>query len=144
MKTSYFWKATHEPNPNTTYVSISKQRLAGCENIREYVPLMPSWDIINIAHRLGYSQQSFELYRDAYFKQLSCLNPKRVYNDLKDCTIICFESSKDLASGKKFCHRRMVAGWLESELGVIIPEETRDIDQNLVIPTIYFDTKYMV
>lgn len=137
MKTSYFWKATHEPDTNSIYVSISRQKMKGAEMLSEYPALMPDWDIIRIAHEMGYNEESFQLYKEAYFKQLDTLNPHKVYEDLKDCVLVCFESSKDLAAGKKFCHRRMVAGWIEERLGILVPEETRNVDKHLIVPTIY-------
>lgn len=137
MKTSYFWLATHEPNQNERYVSISRQKQRGAESIPEYLALMPSWDIINKAHEMGYSHESFLLYRDAYYAQLDKLDAQQVYNDLKDCTLVCFESPKDLVSGKKFCHRRMVVGWIEEKLGIIVPEEVRVKDAGLVVPAVY-------
>lgn len=116
MKTTYFWKAGHEPEPNTTYVRISQQPMTGIP--MPYAPaLIPNWDIIRAAHAAG-------------------------YNELKDCTLVCFESSKDLATGDKFCHRRMVAGWIEETLGIVVPEETRYKEKHLIVPTIYRNTPY--
>lgn len=62
-------------------------------------------------------------------------------NDLKDCVLVCFESSNDLYTGKKFCHRRMVAGWLEEKLGIEVPEETRT-GHYVKVPAIYRNTTY--
>ena len=139
MKTGYFWKATHEPEQGVMYISISRQNQRGAEMIPTYKALMPSWDIINLAHRMGYSDECLKIYKHEYYKQLRQLDPRQVYEDLKDCTIICHEAPKDLASGKKFCHRRMVAGWLETELGIVIPEETREKEKHLIIPALYAD-----
>lgn len=137
MKTSYFWKATHEPEPDTCYVSISRQTQKGATHIKSYPDLFPNWDIIKLAHASNYSPQSFELYRKKYYEQLDRLNPNKVYEDLKDCTLICFESPRDLATGTKYCHRRMVAGWIEERLGILIPEELRVKDSTLIVPAIY-------
>lgn len=137
MKTGYFWKALHEPLPGAKYISISRQKQRGAEMMPEYEPLMPSWDIIRMAHQMGYSKECLERYKEEYFKQLLQLDPQKVYNDLKDCVITCFESPKDIASGKKFCHRRMVAGWIEDSLGIIIPEDIREKEKDLVVPAIY-------
>ena len=141
IKTSYFWKALHEPNTSETYVSISRQKMKGAETMGEYTALMPTWDIICKAHKLGYNEESFLAYRDAYFAQLDKLNAHDVFNDLQDCVLVCFESSMDIYTGKKFCHRRMVAGWLEEKLGIIIPEETRN-KQHIVVPAIYRNSTY--
>ena len=139
MKTGYFWKATHEPEPGVTYVSISRQNQRGAEMIPRYEALMPSWDIIYLAHEMGYSDECLKLYKREYYKQLHQLDPRQVYEDLKDCTIVCHEAPKDLASGKKFCHRRMVAGWIETELGIVIPEEVREKEKHFIIPALYAD-----
>jgi hypothetical protein len=47
---------------------------------------------------------------------LSKLDPKRIYEDLKDNVILCWEKPGT------FCHRRIVAKWLEDELGIEVPE----------------------
>ena len=60
-----------------------------------------------------------------------------MYQELKDCVLVCFESPKDIVSGKKFCHRRMAAGWIETELGIVEPEEVREKDAGLVVPAVY-------
>lgn len=141
IKTTYFWKAIHEPDVSEKYVSISRQKMRGAETMSEYPALMPSWDIIQKAHQLGYNEESFLAYRDAYFAQLDELDARKVYNDLQGCVLVCFESSNDLYTGKKFCHRRMVAGWLEEKLGIEVPEETRT-GHYVKVPAIYRDTTY--
>lgn len=35
MRTTYFWKATHEPEPGVRYVSISRQNLRGAGEYRK-------------------------------------------------------------------------------------------------------------
>lgn len=53
---------------------------------------------------------------------LDNLVAKNVYEDLsnlsdgKDCVLICYEKSED------FCHRHLVAGWLNQKLGINIEE----------------------
>jgi hypothetical protein len=50
-------------------------------------------------------------------KTLSQLDPGRVYADLgENAVLLCHE-----AAGK-FCHRRLVAAWLEDNLGIVVPE----------------------
>ena len=117
--------------------------MKGAELLGEYPALMPSWDTINKAHAMGYNEESFLAYRDTYYKQLDSLDPQKVYNDLQNCVLVCFESPKDLASGAKFCHRRMVAGWIEEKLGIVVPEQTRYKDRFLTVPAIYRDTPFV-
>ena len=58
----------------------------------------------------------------AYKEQLESMNPNKVYDDLNTLVsgyepILMTDGSK-----KKFCHRHLVAEWLENELGIIIEE----------------------
>jgi hypothetical protein len=56
-------------------------------------------------------------YRVEYQKILDALDPRKVFEDLgPDAILLCWE-----APGK-FCHRRLVAGWLESHLEKLVPE----------------------
>lgn len=77
MKTSYFWKATHEPISDVKYVSISRSTPPGVQYMLSYESLMPSWDLVKLAHDQDFSQESFEYFRKAYYSQLDKLNPKR-------------------------------------------------------------------
>ena len=135
MKTTYFWKAEREPIPGIKYISIAHNK--DFIRMQSYDALIPSWDLINLVIENGYSNEILNIYKEAYYKQLMKLDPGKVYEDLHDCTLVCYESSKDIANHKKFCHRRMVAGWIEQELGIIIPEETRKCEDKLIIPAIY-------
>lgn len=139
MKTSYFWKAIFEPEPNTKYVSISLQQPRFSNRFPEYPSLFPDWKIIKYAHDRNYDEESFQYYRREYYAMLDKLNPEKIYKDLENCTILCYESPKDLISKKKFCHRRMVAGWIEETLGIVISEELRkkDSDAGTKVPAIY-------
>jgi hypothetical protein len=47
---------------------------------------------------------------------LAKLNPQEIYNALKSNVLLCWEDPGD------FCHRRLVAKWLEEALGVEVPE----------------------
>lgn len=141
MKTTYFWKAAHEPEPDGRYISISRTK-PPMTGMASYEPLMPSWDIIRLAKDKGYSEECLREYKLRYFEQLERLDAKEVYEMLKDYTIACFESSKDIASGKKFCHRRMVAGWIETELGIAVPEETRMSESGLIVPAMFNNGGY--
>jgi len=56
-------------------------------------------------------------YRVAYQKILDNLDPQKVSEDLgEDAILLCYEPPG------KFCHRRLVAEWLEAHLGVTVPE----------------------
>ncbi|MBP3431448.1 MAG: hypothetical protein J6K39_01150 [Clostridia bacterium] len=52
-----------------------------------------------------------------YNMVLSPLNPKHIYESLgENAVLLCFEKPTD------FCHRFLIAGWLEESLGVQIDE----------------------
>lgn len=56
-------------------------------------------------------------YTEQYYNLiLNKLNPQEVYDKLKDRVLLCYEKPGD------FCHRRIVADWIETELGIIVPE----------------------
>jgi len=56
-------------------------------------------------------------YVQEYIKNnLKDLNPEKVYNDLDTYTLLCFELYKE------FCHRHIVALWLEDMLGIKVYE----------------------
>lgn len=110
MKTSYFGRANSTAFKNAGLNFVSIARSCRYWNGRAYKPLMPTWDIINI--------EDEEEYRKAYYeKVLSKLDPLEVYNDLgEDAILLCHESAAKIASGETFCHRHMVAEWLEEAL----------------------------
>lgn len=62
--------------------------------------------------------QAEEFYIQNYQKEvLDKLDAKQVYEELgENAVLLCWERPE------KFCHRRMVARWLEKELGVKITE----------------------
>jgi len=78
--------------------------------------------------QLAPHRQMLKLPREQYVAQfdeiLAGLNPLEVARDLVDLAarenadpiMLCWESPN------VFCHRRMVAEWLENELGIMVPE----------------------
>jgi hypothetical protein len=67
-------------------------------------------------------------YRVLYFAQLGELDAVNVEADLHSLAagaepiLLCYESVRDIAAGKTYCHRHMVAEWFKTELGLIVPE----------------------
>ncbi len=87
---------------------------------RIYKPLAPRKDMMKM---------SIEQYTEIYVGEiLAALDPKTVVDDLHELAggaepvLLCWERQPDLASGKTFCHRRMVAEWLSETLGLDVPE----------------------
>ena len=58
-----------------------------------------------------------EEYKNRYFQEtLSKLDPKEIYDRLQNYVLLCWEAPGE------FCHRRLVAKWLENRLGIEVPE----------------------
>lgn len=78
-----------------------------------YPALFPRWSFLSPYKQTG----DIETFTWEYHKQvLRHLNPELVYEDLRDHVLLCWEKPSD------FCHRRLVASWIEKELGIVVPE----------------------
>lgn len=74
-----------------------------------YRPLAPSWELVKISDSVKYTNE--------YHRQvLARLNPRKVVADLEGAIMLCYEKPGD------FCHRRLVADWIEKETGLVVPE----------------------
>jgi len=107
MKTSNFSRMCRHPNDFGSSVSIAL-RAPNWYRGRRYSALTPRREMLKMEEAT---------YRVEYQKILDNLDPRQVYEDLgENAILICWE-----APGK-FCHRRLVAEWLEEHLGVTVPE----------------------
>lgn len=59
---------------------------------------------------------SWEEYSTAYRTQLATLDPQAIAAQLDGSALLCF------CQPGRTCHRRLAAEWLESSLGIVIPE----------------------
>ena len=59
------------------------------------------------------NEQYAKLYKE---QTLSQLDPQFIYNMFKNNVLLCWEDPGE------FCHRRIVARWLEESLGISVPE----------------------
>lgn len=56
-------------------------------------------------------------YAQRYIEEiLTKLNPQDVYNMFKNSVLLCWELPGE------FCHRRIIAAWVEKNLGIEVPE----------------------
>lgn len=61
-------------------------------------------------------------YRLRYDRQLSELDPQRVWDELyalagsAEPVLLCWERKHDLEAGRTFCHRRIVAAWFAATM----------------------------
>jgi hypothetical protein len=109
MRTSYFAKSANNPNA----VSIAGKAPAGFAG-RVYKKLAPKFWFYQ-----KYKEDGDEFfYTEQYRKEvLNLLDPMEVYNELGEESILLCWEGKD-----KFCHRKLVARWLEVSLGIQVPE----------------------
>jgi hypothetical protein len=98
-------------------VGISRgtpRRMRGCRRLRALEP--GPW------FRSVAPKRYLELYRGI----LDQLDPAEIYDLLIAFgdypVMLCWESASDCDSGKTFCHRHLVAQWLEDRLGILVEE----------------------
>lgn len=116
MKTSYFAKLR----------SIDKdlKPIAIClyppkwYNGDVYKKLAPTWDILNKWKTSNKDEIAEQEYTEQYYIQvLNKLDAKKVYEELGEKSVLlCFEKTGD------FCHRKIVAEWLNKKLGITVDE----------------------
>lgn len=115
MWTGYFGKVkSYAKDKGYRFVSIA--RFDKFWKGDAYKKLAPPPEIIKIEDK--------EIYERLYYKEvLSKLNAKNVYEELgKNAVLLCYEKYEDCKSGEKFCHRHIVAEWLQKELGIEVKE----------------------
>jgi len=112
MKTSNFSRSGSDP----WAVAISRTQPKGWKG-RVYEELAPSWQLLNMVKMAGKRLDPKE-YACRYREEvLSSLDAQKVFDDLdEDAILLCWEKPG------AFCHRRLVAEWLEEELGISVPE----------------------
>ncbi len=105
MHTSHFWQFYHERDLRLVSIALkSPEWFQG----RRYPALAPRADMLHL--------EEVE-YRREYQAILDQLDPRKVYEDLgQEAVLLCWEPPG------RFCHRRLVASWLEEHLGVAVPE----------------------
>lgn len=87
--------------------------------IFEYKALAPNWRLWNDFKKKKISQEKFII---SYKESLSQLNPKQVIEHLNILTGGLEPILMCSCANTKFCHRHLVADWLENERGLIIQE----------------------
>ena len=85
----------------------------------EYKSLAPNWKLIENLNKKKITEGQFI---KSYEDQLDSLSADKVYEDLVNLVSGFEPIIMTSISKKKFCHRHLVAEWLENELGIIIEE----------------------
>lgn len=114
MKTSYFGSRKFKEGMNLVRISTSAPDWFPWP-LRSFPKLYPGWELLK---RYKEGQDNQEEARVLYHSQvLSKLDPKEVWEELgEDAVLLCWEKTDS------FCHRHLVAEWLEENLGVKIEE----------------------
>jgi len=115
VKTSYFFspKLTIDDDLVSVAGLAPKNFTDKFPNSLIYKPLVPPKQLV---HDYKSKKISEKEYTKAYKEQLSKLDPVTIYYDLEDSIILCWENPG------KFCHRLLIAKWLESTTGETISE----------------------
>jgi len=116
MDTSYFGNLKLVKNP----VSISGKAPFWYEG-PEFKVLAPKYGFFSDykAGKINAAEYTVQFYKQV----LEPLDPIKIYQDLiskygSDVTLLCYEKPGD------FCHRRLVAAWLEAANNIMIPERS--------------------
>lgn len=111
MRTSYF--ARYKCELGVSIALVTPKWFIG----NTYPDLFPTWLLVNAYKRSNRGAVAQDEYTEAYHLQvLDHLDPVKVYTDLKDSVLLCYEVSH------AFCHRHIVAQWLEDQLDIIVTE----------------------
>lgn len=115
--TSYYAKSKKLPD-NLVRISIAGKAPMGYSGL-EYKRVAPKYGFFMEWKKTHDNNYYIEHYNS---EVLDTLDASQVYSDLKklsngnDCVLLCYEKSGD------FCHRHLVADWLNKELGIDIKE----------------------
>lgn len=95
--------------------AVSIARTSHLFDVRRYPQLAPSRDLFTKLKggMISNAEYTIEYRRDV----LNKLDPVKVAQELgSDAVLLCWEAPGE------FCHRRLVAAWLEEALGIEVPE----------------------
>lgn len=115
ITTSYYQCTKKITNP----VGISQGKSRFGIKAKDYNKLAPPMYLVE---RYKSGSITKEQYSEEYYRVvLSKLDPHEVLNEIvslfgDDATLLCFEKAGE------FCHRRIVADWIEKGTGVNVPE----------------------
>ena len=101
------------------YISISLYASKNDFVNYEYKSLVPNWKLFENLNKKKITEVQFV---NIFKNQLFSLNANTVYEDLKSLVAGFEPIIMTSVSKKKFCHRHIVAEWLENELGIVIEE----------------------
>lgn len=88
------------------------------ENFKQLAPKLSFWQVQHDNIGVIEEEENNRYYIEQYYEQvLSKLDPEDIYRKLDGSILLCYEDNTE------FCHRHIVAGWLEILLNIEIPEQ---------------------
>ena len=94
---------------------------------RELAPKLSFWKVWHKNIGILPEEENNRYYVEEYYKQvLSKLDPEKIYNKLDNSILLCYEENTE------FCHRHIVAAWLELLLNINVLEK-KAIDYNVEV-----------
>jgi hypothetical protein len=108
-----------------------------------FVPLPPDATAVGISRGTPRGRSAFHRLRDLelgpWFRAVSPTSCLKRYGEILNRldaseirerlleygpmpVMLCFEHAMDIQAGRCFCHRHLVAQWLEDQLGIEVPE----------------------
>lgn len=111
MFTSYY--AKHANNRNAVAISIRPPTwYVG----KTYPLLAPTWDLVKGIHSGRISEAEYTQEYMSLIKRRG-VSPYKILSNLgEDAILLCYELPTE------FCHRHIIAAWMEATLGISIPE----------------------
>lgn len=111
------WKSTHY----STYAISGNRGKDVNYSGKVYPKLAPKLQFWKVWHNnIGVisDEENNKFYVQEYYEQvLSKLDPEQIYRKLDGSVLLCYEDNTE------FCHRHVVAAWLEILLDVTVPEQ---------------------
>jgi len=117
MKTGFF-KQIDEEKTNG-FISISLYSSDNEFVKHEYKSLAPNWKLFENLKSKKITEDKFIV---SYEEQLDSLNPSIVFADLNSLVSGFEPILMTNGTKKKFCHRHLVANWLQNKLNIEIEE----------------------
>lgn len=113
--TSYYAKAGRHPLAYAT----SSRVPAYIPNLQTFPALAPKWEFVLDQIKGTTTWDDYvNRYMDLITKERK-LNAHQIVDVLPDGAILlCYEKSEEMGE----CHRRLIASWIESETGIVVPE----------------------
>ncbi len=126
MQTGYYNNIANYKNARLVSISGDKGRSVNFDG-ETFSALAPKYEFWKKWHeQIGKlsEEENMRFYIEHYYSEvLSKLDAAQIYNKLKDAIVLCYETPDT------FCHRHIVACWLERCLGLKIDEALFEKDE---------------